>query len=115
MLGLFCHEFLNEYRSATKSWYSVLRTIVGRSKRERSRERVTWPAAWKDRMAMGQRSRKLVMRGSILVLPDENSPAIKGLLETRFADTIAAGMTIKMVWMEKERMKMRRRREYGCR
>lgn len=80
----------------------------------KSRDNVTWPAAWKARMATGQRSRKLGIFVGFLTLPEEKVPDSKGLFETRLAVTKDAAMTMKIVWTEKEARKIMRRREDGC-
>lgn len=113
-LDLFRQEPRMEYKSAVKSWYSVLSTMVGRSSMDSSRDRVTWPAAWKARIATGQRSRKLGILEGFFTLPDENVPASKGWFETISSVTRTAAMTMKTVWTKKEVRKTRRRREDGC-
>lgn len=113
-LVLFRQETRSEYRSAVKSWYKVLSTMVGRSSMDKSLERVTCPAAWKARMATGQRSRKLGHLVGFLLLPDEKVPVSKGLLETRDSVTSTAAMVMKIVWTRKEVRKMSRRRDVGC-
>lgn len=97
-----------------KSKYSALSTIVGMSRTARSLESVVCPAAWKERRATGHRSRKLVKVSTVSLLPDEKEPGTKGWLETRSNVTRSAGMAMRSVCMEKEAMKMKRRREDGC-
>jgi len=81
---------------------------------DRSRERVTCPAAWKARMATGKRSRKLGLFVGFLALPDEKVPVSKGRLETKDSVTSTAAMVTKIVWTRNEARKMRRRRDVGC-
>lgn len=88
--------------------------MVGRSNMAKSRDVVTWPAAWNARIATGQRSRKLGILVGFLTLPEEKVPDSKGLLETRLAVTRDAAMTMKIVWTEKETRKTMRQREDGC-